>query len=64
MSDYQNSQYMEEAQDQLEQAAQDHFTFLVEDKGFSLGATERTEYNSTLFRYLQAPLCLMFSCSN
>jgi hypothetical protein len=42
----------------LEQAAQDHFTFLVEDKGFSLGATERTAYNSTLFRYLQAPLCL------
>jgi hypothetical protein len=58
MSDYQDSPYMEDAQDPLEQAAQDLFAFLIEDKGFSLGPTERTAYNSTLFRYLQAPICV------
>ena len=58
MSDYQDSQYMYEAQDQLEQMAQNHFAFLIDDKGFSFGPTERTAYNFTMFRYLQSPLCL------
>jgi hypothetical protein len=61
MSDYHDSQYMYEAQDQLEQMAQlaqNHFASLIDDKGFSFGPTERTAYNFTMFRYLQSPLCL------
>jgi hypothetical protein len=47
MSDYHDSQYMYEAQNQLEQMAQNHFASLIDDKGFSFGPMERTAYNFT-----------------